>query len=125
MKVTLSHALAKLPRPSTAEWPDGVFDTELLAHGTMSLDVFAPTAEDRRQPRHQDALYIVAHGSGSFMREGDTEELAQGDAVFVRAGDTHRFETMSDDLAVWVVTWGPEGGEAPSPQPSVFAAIDA
>jgi mannose-6-phosphate isomerase-like protein (cupin superfamily) len=34
-----------------------------------------------------------------------------GDALFVPAGAVHRFEDFSDDLAVWVVFWGPPGGE--------------
>ena len=29
------------------------------------------------------------------------------------AGVTHRFEEFTDDLAVWVFFYGPEGGEAP------------
>ena len=28
------------------------------------------------------------------------------------AGITHRFEDFSDDLVVWVLFYGPEGGEA-------------
>jgi hypothetical protein len=27
----------------------------------------------------------------------------------------HRFEEFSDDLVVWVVFYGPEGGELPAP----------
>jgi hypothetical protein len=32
----------------------------------------------------------------------------------VPAGVVHRFEDFSDDLAVWVVFYGPEGGEIPA-----------
>lgn len=35
-----------------------------------------------------------------------------GDVLFVPAGVEHRFEDFSDDLAGWVVFYGPEGGEA-------------
>jgi hypothetical protein len=31
--------------------------------------------------------------------------------LFVPAGVEHRFEDFSDDFAVWVVFWGPDGGE--------------
>jgi mannose-6-phosphate isomerase-like protein (cupin superfamily) len=34
-----------------------------------------------------------------------------GDLLFVRAGVEHRFEEFSDDLAVWVSFYGPDGGE--------------
>jgi hypothetical protein len=31
--------------------------------------------------------------------------------LFVAAGQTHRFEDFSDDFAVWVFFYGPDGGE--------------
>jgi hypothetical protein len=31
----------------------------------------------------------------------------------VKAGVEHRFEEFSKDLAVWVVFYGPDGGELP------------
>jgi hypothetical protein len=31
--------------------------------------------------------------------------------LFVPADVEHRFEEFSDDLALWVVFYGPEGGE--------------
>jgi hypothetical protein len=33
--------------------------------------------------------------------------------LFVPAGVVHRFEDFSDDLAIWVMFYGPEGGEEP------------
>ena len=35
-----------------------------------------------------------------------------GDVLFVPARSEHRFEDFSDDLGLWVVFWGPAGGEA-------------
>jgi len=32
--------------------------------------------------------------------------------IFVAAGQVHRFELFSSDFAVWVVFYGPEGGDA-------------
>jgi hypothetical protein len=31
--------------------------------------------------------------------------------LFAAAGVEHRFENFSDDLALWVIFYGPEGGE--------------
>jgi hypothetical protein len=31
--------------------------------------------------------------------------------LFAAAGATHCFENFSDDLVVWVLFYGPEGGE--------------
>ncbi|ORE97376.1 cupin domain-containing protein [Aurantimonas sp. 22II-16-19i] len=125
MKATLADLKSRLPLPATAEWPEGRFHVEALAHGTMSLQLFAPRGEDRRAPHSQDVLYIVISGRSGFLHEGERTEAKVGDALFVSAGETHRFEDVSDDFATWVIFWGPEGGEAESPNPSVFAAIDA
>jgi len=36
-----------------------------------------------------------------------------GDALFVPAHTSHRFEDFSPDFATWVVFYGPDGGEQP------------
>jgi mannose-6-phosphate isomerase-like protein (cupin superfamily) len=53
----------------------------------------------------------VIQGEGRFVN-GDTRcDFGPGDLLFVPAGVEHRFEEFSDDLAAWVVFYGPEGGE--------------
>jgi mannose-6-phosphate isomerase-like protein (cupin superfamily) len=32
--------------------------------------------------------------------------------MFVPAGAPHHFENFSDDLVIWAIFYGPEGGEA-------------
>ena len=98
----------------------------LLAHGSMELRWLAPKQEDLQEPHDRDELYIVASGTGVFMRaveslpfddttlpmQGEERvEFGPGDALFVAAGTVHRFENFSDDFATWVVFYGPEGGE--------------
>ena len=39
------------------------------------------------------------------------DRFAPGDAFFVAAGVEHRFENFSTGFSVWVVFWGPSGGE--------------
>ena len=34
-----------------------------------------------------------------------------GDCLFAAAGVVHRFVEFTDDLVVWVVFYGPDGGE--------------
>ncbi|MEE2952301.1 MAG: cupin domain-containing protein [Pseudomonadota bacterium] len=126
MTNTLADALKKLPLPATTEWPEGRLDVEVLSHGTMTLEVFAPgKSEATRKPHFQDRLYIVTRGQAVIHVEGKPNSLGAGNVFFVRAGSEHRFDDASDDFAAWIVSWGPEGGEAPSPHPSVFAAVDA
>jgi mannose-6-phosphate isomerase-like protein (cupin superfamily) len=111
MKVSLSPLLASLPRPATPKWPAGEPFATAIEHGTMSLEVFAPSGEDRQEPHSQDELYFIAGGSAVFLHEGERQRVATGDALFVPAGDEHHFEQMSSDFVTWVVFWGPKGGE--------------
>ena len=39
------------------------------------------------------------------------ERFGPGDVLFVPALEDHRFETFTEDLVVWVMFYGPEGGE--------------
>jgi quercetin dioxygenase-like cupin family protein len=55
----------------------------------------------------------VAQGSGFFRNGESRHRFVPGDLLFVPAGVIHRFEDFTDDLAVWVLFYGPEGGEAP------------
>jgi hypothetical protein len=53
-------------------------------------------------------------GSRTRGTVSGTTRLAFGpnDVLFAPAGVEHRFEAFSDDLVVWVIFYGPEGGEA-------------
>ena len=84
---------------------------ELLRHGTMSVGLYTPKEIDKQSPHDQDEVYIVASGSGVFALGNERREIGPGDAFFVGAGVRHRFDEFSDDLAVWVVFYGPSGGE--------------
>jgi uncharacterized protein YjlB len=41
--------------------------------------------------------------------------VGAGDVLFVPARMEHRFEAMSGDFAVWVMFYGPAGGEHSNP----------
>lgn len=84
---------------------------EMLRHGTMSVGLYTPKDVDKQKPHDQDEVYIVASGTGVFTMGSERTEFGPGDTFFVGAGVRHRFEDFSDDLAVWVVFYGPEGGE--------------
>ena len=113
---TLVEALSVLPLPPTTKWPTGVWDKEVIRHGTMSVSLFAPRGEDHQTPHAQDELYIVVQGSAVLnvtSGEGLLFQALPGSVLFVPATVAHRFENLSDDFASWVIFWGPTGGEAP------------
>jgi mannose-6-phosphate isomerase-like protein (cupin superfamily) len=105
-KLTIPEALARLPGPSGERY------VELFRHGTLSVELYAPRGSDPQDPHTRDEVYVVVQGRGQF-RNGDARHpFGAGDLLFVPAGVVHRFEDFTDDLAVWVVFYGPEGGEA-------------
>ena len=99
-------ALARLPAAPGARF------TDVLERGSLSLELYAPRGHDAQQPHTRDELYVVVQGHGMFACAGERLPFVTGDALFVPAGVAHRFEDFSDDLAVWVVFYGREGGEA-------------
>jgi mannose-6-phosphate isomerase-like protein (cupin superfamily) len=86
---------------------------ELLAHGTLSIEIYAPRGVDPQQPHTRDEVYVVARGSGEFQCGEHRQRFGPGDLLFVPAHVPHRFEGFTQDLAVWVMFYGPEGGERP------------
>jgi mannose-6-phosphate isomerase-like protein (cupin superfamily) len=86
--------------------------SQVFTHGTLRLGLYAPRGMDPQQPHDQDEVYIILRGNGWFVNGEERHEFGPGDALFVPAGVEHRFEDFTDDLAVWVVFYGPTGGES-------------
>lgn len=115
MKATVADALSKVPLPATEKWKMGVWDADMIRHGTMSVSIFAPKQTDFQTPHTQDELYIIVSGTGEFVNDGVSYSFGPGDVLFVAAHVEHRFVQFSPDFVCWVVFYGPEGGEAPRP----------
>ena len=106
VRLRLDECLARLPGPRGERF------TELFRRGTLAVEVYAPRGSDPQQPHTRDEAYAVVRGSGWFVSGESRERFGPGDFLYVPAGVEHRFEEFTDDLAVWVIFFGPEGGEA-------------
>lgn len=108
--IHLAEAQAGIPGPA------GEHAVSLLRRGTLNamlaLGRFAQQPRPTT-PHAQDEVYVVMRGRGMFFHDGQREPFEPGDLLFAAAGVEHRFEDFTDDLAVWVVFYGPQGGEAP------------
>jgi len=102
---TVDQGLARLPK--------GERFTLLFHHGTLDVELYAPRGTDPQKPHTRDEVYVVVRGSGWFVNGPTRERFGPGDLLFVPAGVVHRFEEFTNDLAVWVMFYGPEGGERP------------
>ena len=97
--------LAKLPTP------EGQRSVLAFEHGTLTVKVYAPRGTDPQKPHTRDEAYVVVSGSGTFVHGERRDPFGPGDFLFAPAGLPHRFEDFTDDLVVWVIFYGPEGGE--------------
>ena len=102
----LPDALARIPESASER------SIELFRHGTLRVKLYAPRGEDRQTPHRQDEVYVVARGTGMFWDGVDRRPVAPGTLLVAVAGRAHRFEAFSADFAVWVLFYGPDGGEA-------------
>lgn len=103
--LTLNDAMAALPGPGGKRF------ATVFEHGTLDVEIYAPRGTDPQQPHTRDEAYVVARGTGTFWDGATRRPFAPGDFLFVAAGVPHRFEDFTDDFAVWVLFYGPEGGE--------------
>jgi mannose-6-phosphate isomerase-like protein (cupin superfamily) len=105
-RVSLKEALLRVPGP------EGQRFASAFQHGSLLVEVYAPRGIDPQKPHTRDELYIVVQGSGQFVSGTTRLPVGPNDVLFAPAGVEHRFEDFSDDLVVWVIFYGPEGGEA-------------
>jgi mannose-6-phosphate isomerase-like protein (cupin superfamily) len=108
--IHLAKAQAAIPGPA------GEHAITLLQRGTLkatlSIGRFAPLPRPTT-PHTQDEIYIVLNGRGVFFHDGKRDAFKAGDLLFVAAGVEHRLEDFTEDIVVWVVFYGPNGGEVP------------
>ena len=104
-RATVEGALGLLPSLGGERF------ARVLGHGSMELEVYAPRGADPQTPHARDELYVVVSGTGEFVNGLERHPFGPGDVLFVPAGVEHRFEGFTDDLVVWVVFYGPRGGE--------------
>jgi len=105
IKSTVTEALLGLPGP------EGQRFATIFQHGSLLVEIYAPRGSDPQGPHTRDEIYFVATGSGEFVCSDKRQPFGPTDVLFAAAGIEHRFENFTDDLTVWVMFYGPEGGE--------------
>ena len=101
----VNEALPRLPGPKGERF------VELFGHGSLSVELYAPHRTDPQKPHPRDEVYVIASGTGRFLRGDEEVVFEHGDVLFVAAGEVHRFVGFSRDFVAWVFFYGPEGGE--------------
>lgn len=106
--IHLAEAQAGIPGPA------GEHALSLLQRGSLHVKLSLPVPPNQQTPHAQDELYVIIRGRGVLFHNGERDPFEAGDLLFVAAGVEHRFEDFTEDLAVWVVFYGPPGGEVPA-----------
>ena len=104
-QIGIGDAIAALPPAPEEQY------TIVFRHGTFEAGLYAPRGVDDQTPHTRDEAYVVVRGRGQFVCGDARRPFGAGELLFVPAGMTHRFEDFSDDLTVWVIFYGPQGGE--------------
>lgn len=107
-KITIAEALAQLPGPQGERF------TAVFEHGTLLVEILAPPSRVPLPAHTRDEIYIVVQGTGELLKAGTRLPIGPGDFLFVSAGTEHHFENFWDDLVIWAIFYGPEGGEIDS-----------
>src|SRR5690242_4446204 len=103
--ISLAEALTKGPPPR------GNLAVPIFEHGSLVAELYTPKGRDPQTPHRRDEVYLIARGTAIFFDGQSRYEISVGSFIFVAAGERHRFESFSDDFTVWVLFYGPEGGE--------------
>ena len=93
--------------------PSGERLALVFEHESLTVKLYAPRRTDPQEPHSRDEAYIVVQGIGDFVHGGRRDRFEPGDFLFAPAGLPHRFEAFTDDLLLWVIFYGPEGGDRP------------
>lgn len=102
----IAQALKPLPGP------EGQRFATVFQHGSLLVEIYAPRDVDLQQPHTRDEVYFVASGTGDYICGDNSTRFGPTDLLFAAAGVEHRFEKFSTDLVLWVLFYGPEGGES-------------
>jgi mannose-6-phosphate isomerase-like protein (cupin superfamily) len=103
--IHIADARAGIPGPA------GEHAVTVLQRGTLDVKLSLPVPPNRQKPHEKDEVYVIVRGRGVLCHDGKRDPFEPGDLMFVAAGTEHWFEDFSEDLAVWVVFYGPPGGE--------------
>ena len=102
--ITLLEALSKVQDPQSRRF------AEILKQGNLSVERFSPYNE-LEKPHSRDVAYMVVQGTGVFICGEKRVNFETGDFLFTPGGMTHRFDRLSEDVVVWIISYGKNGHE--------------
>jgi mannose-6-phosphate isomerase-like protein (cupin superfamily) len=81
-----------------------------LSVGTYCIPV---GGSDDQSPHTEDEIYVVTAGRARIVTPDSTADVGPGSVIFVPAGEEHRFDDVTEDLALLVIFGPAYGSRAP------------
>ncbi len=103
--IRFAEAQASIPGPG------GERAASVLRRGTLDVVLGLPVAPNQQTPHAQDEIYVVVRGRGVLIHDGKRDSFQSGDLLFVAAGCEHHYDDFTENLALWRIFYGPDGGE--------------
>ena len=103
--IHFANARADIPGPA------GEHAVGVIGRGSLNIKLSLPVMPNQQNPHEQDEVYVIMQGRGVLYHDGKRDSFQVGDLMFIAAGAEHHFEDFSADLSVWVIFYGPRGGE--------------
>jgi mannose-6-phosphate isomerase-like protein (cupin superfamily) len=84
---------------------------EHMASDALSLGTYSIPAGglDDQSPHTEDEIYVVRSGRATLVTPSGTAAVGPGCAIFVPAGEPHKFTEVTEDLTLVVVFAPPYG----------------
>ena len=98
--ITLLEALSQVPDAHSRRF------AEILKQGNLSVERFSAHIAEWQSPHACDVAYMIVQGSGVFICGNKRTSFETGDFLFTPASMHHRFERLSEDAVIWVISYG-------------------
>jgi mannose-6-phosphate isomerase-like protein (cupin superfamily) len=78
--------------------------TEFLRHPSLSVGLYTLPAGsiDPQQPHAEDEVYYIVSGQGVIKVGNETRAVQEGSVIFVAAGASHHFHSITANLTILV-----------------------
>ncbi len=110
MRIIQNAGVWTTPAGAANDWVEHLRVSDLSV-GTYCIPV---GGLDDQSPHTEDEIYVVTAGRAKIVTPGSTAEVGPGSVIFVPAGEEHRFDEVTEDLALLVVFGPAYGSRAPS-----------
>jgi len=98
--ITLLEALSQVPDPHSRRF------AEILKQGNLSVERFSAHSPEWQSRHARDVAYMIVQGSGVFICGNERTSFEMGDFLFTPASMRHRFERLSEDAVIWMISYG-------------------